>query len=141
MASSECAFCRVVAGKLPSTVIAEEERAVAFMDDLPATDGALLVVPRTHTRDLLSAEPADLAACVLLAQRMARLLRDRLGASGVNLVQSSGAAAWQTVFHLYLHVVPRYPGDPCRLPWIPSQGDPAKIAAAAAKLTADEPLT
>jgi histidine triad (HIT) family protein len=63
-----------------------------------------------------------------------------LPASGVNLVQSSGAAAWQTVFHLYLHVVPRYPADACRLPWIPSQGDPAEIAAVAARLTAEDPL-
>jgi histidine triad (HIT) family protein len=137
MPTSECVFCRILAGELPSTMIAESDRAVAFMDVSPATDGHLLVVPRNHTPDLLSAEPADLSACVLLAQAMARLVRERLGATGVNLVQSSGAVAWQTVFHLHLHVIPRYDGDPLRLPWVPAQGDPAAIAAAAAKLTAD----
>jgi histidine triad (HIT) family protein len=137
MPTSECVFCRILAGELPSTMIAENDRAVAFMDVNPATDGHLLVVPRNHTSDLLSAEPADLSACVLLAQAMARLVRERLGATGVNLVQSSGAVAWQTVFHLHLHVIPRYDGDPLRLPWVPAQGDPATIAAAAAKLTAD----
>lgn len=137
MPTSECVFCRILAGELPSTMIAETDRAVAFMDVNPATDGHLLVVPRNHTPDLLSAEPADLSACVLLAQAMARLVRERLGATGVNLVQSSGAVAWQTVFHLHLHVIPRYDGDPLRLPWVPASGDPAAIAAAAAKLTAD----
>lgn len=137
MPTSECVFCRILAGELPSTMIAETDRAVAFMDVNPATDGHLLVIPRNHTPDLLSAEPADLSACVLLAQAMARLVRERLGATGVNLVQSSGAVAWQTVFHLHLHVIPRYDGDPLRLPWVPASGDPAAIAAAAAKLTAD----
>jgi histidine triad (HIT) family protein len=137
MSTSECVFCRILAGELPSTMITQNDRAVAFMDVNPATEGHLLVVPRNHTTDLLSAEPADLSACVLLAQSMARLVRERLGATGVNLVQSSGAAAWQTVFHLHLHVIPRYDGDPLRLPWVPAPGDPAAIAAAAAKLTAD----
>ena len=65
---------------------------------------------------------------------MACLVRDRLGADGVNLLQSSGAAAWQTVFHLHVHVIPRYAGDPLRLPWQPRPGDPEEIASVAAKL-------
>jgi histidine triad (HIT) family protein len=129
-----CVFCRIVAGELPSTMIAAEGRAVAFMDVNPATPGHLLVVPRTHTPDLFTADPDDLMACTLLAQRLARLLRDRLGAAGANLIQSSGAAAWQTVFHLHLHVIPRYLDDPLVLPWRPTPGDPAEIASVAAKL-------
>jgi len=60
--------------------------------------------------------------------------QERLGADGVNVLNSCGAAAWQTVFHFHLHVIPRYDGDPLRLPWIPSQGDPEQIAAAAQEL-------
>src|SRR5665213_307626 len=126
----DCIFCAIVAGEIPATVIASEERAIAFMDISPATRGHALVIPRRHARDLHEIEAEDLAACTALAARVAGRARDRLGAEGVNLINSSGAAAWQTVFHFHLHVIPRYAGDPLRLPWTPSPGDPAEIARA-----------
>jgi histidine triad (HIT) family protein len=134
MSAAPCVFCRIMTGELPGTFVAQEERAVAFMDVNPATPGHLLVVPRTHTADLLTADPADLGACIELAQRLAKQVRERLGAAGVNLLQSSGAAAWQTVFHLHLHVIPRYDDDPLVLPWRPTPGDLAEITAVAAKI-------
>jgi histidine triad (HIT) family protein len=134
-ADTECLFCRIVAGELPATKVAEDERTVAFMDINPGARGHLLVVPRAHARDLLEIGHEDLAAVAATAQRMARLLGERLGADGVNLLNSCGEAAWQTVFHFHLHVIPRYAGDPLRLPWIPGPGDPDEIAAAAAELT------
>ncbi len=132
---TDCIFCAIVAGELPATMVAAEERAVAFMDISPATRGHALVVPRTHARDIHEISPEDLAATAALAARVAGLARDRLGAAGVNLINSSGAAAWQTVFHFHLHVIPRYDDDPLRLPWTPAPGDPEQIAAAAAALT------
>lgn len=69
------------------------------------------------------------------AQRLAARAKERLGADGVNVINSCGAAAWQTVFHFHLHVIPRYQGDPLRLPWTPAPGDPEEIAVAAAKLS------
>ncbi|MGZ4662768.1 MAG: HIT family protein, partial [Arthrobacter sp.] len=71
----------------------------------------------------------DLAATVAAAQRLARTAVERFDADGVNLINSCGSAAWQTVFHFHLHVIPRYEGDPMRLPWTPSPGDPDQIAA------------
>jgi histidine triad (HIT) family protein len=62
-------------------------------------------------------------------------MTERLATDGVNLVNSCGAAAWQTVFHFHMHVIPRYAGDPLRLPWIPAQGDSEQIAAAARQLS------
>jgi histidine triad (HIT) family protein len=137
MSAASCVFCRILAGELPGTVVAESERAVAFMDVSPATPGHLLVVPRQHTPDLLTADPGDVAACATLAQQVARRLRDRLGAEGVNLLQNSGSAAWQSVFHLHIHVIPRYADDPLVLPWKPAPGDPAEIASVAAVLRED----
>jgi histidine triad (HIT) family protein len=134
MSDSDCLFCKIIAGELPGQIIAEDERTVAFMDINPATRGHALVVPRRHATDLLDIEPDDLAATVLAAQRVGRRASERLGADGVNLINSCGRAAWQTVFHFHVHVIPRYVDDPLRLPWTPAPGDSAEIAAAAAEL-------
>jgi histidine triad (HIT) family protein len=130
----DCIFCKIVAGELPATIVDEDEHTIAFMDIAPATRGHALVIPRRHAADLLSVEPGDLAAVASTAARLAGTMRERLGAAGVNLLNSCGAAAWQTVFHFHVHVIPRYAEDPLRLPWTPTPGDPAEIAAAAQEL-------
>jgi histidine triad (HIT) family protein len=134
MRDPDCLFCKIVAGELPATIVEEDERTVCFMDIAPATRGHALVVPREHSADLLSIEPDDLAAVNLAAQRIAVRVKDRLGADGVNLMNSCGAVAFQTVFHFHLHVIPRYEGDGLRLPWVPAPGDADEIAAAAQEL-------
>jgi histidine triad (HIT) family protein len=131
----DCIFCKILAGELPATIVDEDERTVAFMDINPATRGHALVIPRAHSRDLLSVESEDLKAVAVAAQRLARSMTDRLGAEGVNAINSCGSVAWQTVFHFHVHVIPRYATDPLRLPWIPAPGDPEQIAAAAAALS------
>jgi histidine triad (HIT) family protein len=135
MADPDCVFCKILAGELPATIVDEDERTVAFMDINPATRGHALVIPRTHSIDLLSVDPEDLAAAALASQRLATRICERLRADGVNLVNSCGAVAWQTVFHFHVHVIPRYADDPLRLPWVPAPGDPQQIAAAAQELT------
>lgn len=130
----DCPFCKIVAGELPSTRVDEDERTVAFMDVNPGTRGHALVVPRVHARDLHDIDPEDLAAVVKAGQRLAVRQREVLGADGVNLINSYGAAAWQTVFHFHLHVVPRYADDDLQLPWTPTPGDPDAIAAAGEEL-------
>jgi histidine triad (HIT) family protein len=134
MTDPECIFCKILAGELPATIVDEDERTVAFMDINPATRGHALVIPRRHAQDLLSIDPEDLCATAAAAQRLAGRMSERLGAAGVNVLNSCGAAAWQTVFHFHLHVIPRYAGDPLRLPWVPTAGDAAEIAAAAQEL-------
>ena len=132
---SDCVFCAIVAGELPSRMLASEERAVAFLDVNPATRGHALVIPRAHAQDIHDVPAEDLAAVAELAQAVAGLARERLGADGVTLLNSSGRAAWQTVFHFHVHVIPRYTGDPLRLPWVPAPGEEEEIAAAFAALT------
>jgi histidine triad (HIT) family protein len=130
----DCLFCGIIAGDIPGQIVDRDERTVAFMDINPATRGHALVVPRRHARNLLEIAPDELAATVQGAQRLARRVMDRLGADGVNLLNSCGSTAWQTVFHFHIHVIPRYADDPLRLPWLPQPGDPAEIAAAAEQL-------
>ena len=131
MPESDCIFCRIVAGELPATIVDEDERTVSFMDLNPATPGHALVVPRAHSTDLFDIEAIDLEAVALAAQRLAKRALERLGADGANLLNSSRPAAWQTVFHFHVHVIPRYVDDPLRLPWTPGPGEAEEIAAAA----------
>jgi histidine triad (HIT) family protein len=133
----DCLFCRIIAGEIPSTRVDEDERTVAFMDINPATRGHVLVVPREHSRDLLEIPDDDLAAVARMGRKIARRQTERLGADGVNLLNSRGQVAWQTVFHFHLHVIPRYAGDPLRLPWEPAPGDRDEIASAARELTGE----
>jgi histidine triad (HIT) family protein len=125
--SDDCIFCAIAKGEGPATIVAENDRTVAFMDIMPATRGHLLVIPRAHSVDLLSVDPDDLAATVQAAKAMAQRVKDRLSADGVNLLNSCGSAAWQTVFHFHVHVIPRWDDDPLKLPWIPREGDMDEI--------------
>ena len=125
-------FCGIIAGSIPSQTIDSDERTVAFMDINPATPGHALVVPRVHSADLLEISSEDLTASALAAQRLAQRMKDVLEADGINLINACGAAAWQTVFHFHIHVVPRYEDDPLKLPWVPAPGDSNEIAAVAA---------
>ena len=136
MSDPNCLFCKIVAGALPATRVYEDDRTIAFMDINPGTRGHLLVIPREHAKDLLEIDAEDLAACAKTGQIMAARVMDRLDADGVNLINACGAQAWQTVFHFHLHVIPRYTGDPLRLPWHPEPGDRDEIAATAQQLTA-----
>jgi len=133
-ADPDCLFCKIVAGEIAATIVAQDERTIAFMDINPATRGHALVIPRAHVRDLHAIEPDDLKAVAAAAQRIAAKAHEKLGADGVNLLNSNGPAAWQTVFHFHMHVIPRYEGDPLRLPWTPAPGDMEDIAAAGAQL-------
>jgi histidine triad (HIT) family protein len=135
MTDPNCIFCKILAGELPANIVDEDERTVAFLDIAPATRGHALVVPRAHSADLLSVPREDLLAVIIASQRLAQRMTERLATDGVNLVNSCGAAAWQTVFHFHMHVIPRYAGDPLRLPWIPAPGDSEQIAAAARQLS------
>jgi histidine triad (HIT) family protein len=134
MADPDCLFCKIVAGEIPAQIVDQDERTLAFMDINPATRGHLLVIPRRHAKNLLEIEPDELAATVAAAQRLASRVVERLGADGVNLINSCGSAAWQTVFHFHVHVIPRYADDPLRLPWTPAPGDPEEIARTADEL-------
>jgi histidine triad (HIT) family protein len=132
----DCIFCKIVAGELPSHTIDSDERTVAFMDINPATPGHALVIPRAHSADLYEVGEDDLLASMSAARRLAQRMRETIDPAGINVLNSCGTAAWQTVFHFHLHVVPRYPGDPLELPWLPEAGDPDEIAAMAERLRA-----
>ena len=112
MANDGCVFCRLIAGELEASVVYEDARIVALMDIQPVTAGHALVMPRAHSASLAELDPADGAQMFRVAQLAAAALRDSgLRCDGVNLFLADGAAAGQDVFHVHLHVFPRFEGD------------------------------
>jgi histidine triad (HIT) family protein len=132
----DCIFCKIAAGELPSEIVQEDEHTLAFMDVNPWTRGHALVIPRHHSRGLYDAPEEDLTRAVAAAQRLALRMRDGLGCDGVNLLNCCEPAAWQTVFHLHIHVIPRYDDDPLQLPVRPRQAGQQELAEVAADLRA-----
>ena len=134
-----CIFCAIVDGVMPAQIVDSDDRTVAFMDINPATRGHALVIPRVHAVDLYDVSEEDLAATILAAKRLAHRMRDLLSPAGINLLNSSGQVAWQSVFHFHIHVIPRYTDDPLKLPWLPGPGDGDEISRAAAVLRGEGP--
>ncbi len=133
-ADPDCIFCKILAGELPGEVVQEDEHTVAFMDINPWTRGHAVVIPREHSRNLYDIPEQDLERTIVAAKRLALRMRDRLGCDGVNLLNSSEPVAWQTIFHLHVHVIPRYDGDPLQLPIRPQRAEPEELARVAAEI-------
>jgi histidine triad (HIT) family protein len=132
--NGDCIFCAIASGDGPTEIVDSDEHTVAFMDISPATRGHALVIPRTHSANLMEISDEDLERTTLAARRLARKIDAALQPAGFNVINACGAAAWQTVFHFHLHVIPRYESDPLKLPWIPRGGDPEQIAAVAEEI-------
>src|SRR4051812_42248982 len=132
-----CIFCMVLRGEIPSERIYEDEHAVAVMDINPWTRGHAVVIPRRHATDLFEIEERELSHVIVAAKHVAAKMRDTLGCDGINLLQSNGRAAWQTIFHLHVHVIPRYADDPLVLPTHPNRpqrAEPEELAAVAKEI-------
>ncbi len=129
-----CVFCRIRDGDLPSTKVAEEERAFAIMDINPLNDGHVLVLTKGHAENLFELAVEDLVAAARLAWRVASGIRRGLSPDGLNLVQANGRAAFQSVPHFHIHLIPRWLRDGRGFDWTPVPGDPANIRAAAERI-------
>lgn len=130
----DCVFCKIRDGQIPSTRIFEDERTLAFMDINPLNDGHCLVITRAHAPTIFEAAVADLQAAVAAAQRVALALKRALAPDGLNLLQANGAAAFQSVPHVHLHLVPRWTGDGKGFDWPLVPGDRVRIQGVAEKI-------
>lgn len=119
MKDNNCIFCKIANGDIPSRTIYENEKFRVILDNGPATDGHALVLPKDHYANLFEI-PADLAAeAMKTAQIAAVMLKDKLDADGLNIVQNNGETAGQTVHHFHMHIIPRYKGDGQNILWKP----------------------
>ena len=120
---SECVFCMIRDGKIPSVKIAEDERTLTFMDINPLNTGHCLVVTKRHAATIFDADLEDLKAAVTTAKHVASVIRDALEPDGLNLLQANGAAAFQSVPHFHLHLIPRWANDGKGFDWKLVPGD------------------
>jgi histidine triad (HIT) family protein len=133
---SDCVFCKIRDGQIPSIKIYEDERAFAIMDINPINTGHCLVVTKAHAPTVWDAEPADLQAAIAAAKKVAGALRTAVKPDGLNLLQANGPAAFQSVPHYHLHLIPRWNNDGKGFDWPLVAGDRAQIQAVGERLRA-----
>ncbi len=128
-------FAKILRGEAPCLKLYENDDALAFMDVMPRAPGHLLVIPKSPARNLFDIAPKALAALTPVVQKLARAARAGLGAEGVSVFQFNEAAGGQVVFHLHVHVIPRFDGDKLKPPGGP-MAEPADLESIAAKIRA-----
>lgn len=113
--ASNCIFCRIISGEIPSNVVYEDEYFKAILDIGPAAKGHVLILPKKHSDNLLELDSESAAHILEAAKKIAKALMDELKCDGINLMQNNGEAAGQTVNHFHIHLIPRYKGDQINL--------------------------
>ena len=131
MKKDDCIFCKIAAGEIPSATVYEDDDFRAILDLGPAAKGHTLVIPKSHSDNLLSVEPDTAAKALKVISKTANAIKEALGCDGINVVQNNGEAAGQTVMHLHFHIIPRYKNDSVNIGWQPMKPSNEELAATA----------
>ena len=130
----DCVFCKIRDGQIPSFKIYDDELTMTIMDINPLNSGHCLVIPKAHAATLYEAAPEDLAAAIATAQRVAVAMQGAFKPDGLNILQANGPAAFQSVPHYHLHLIPRWHNDDKGFDWPVVPGDRAQIQAIGERL-------
>jgi histidine triad (HIT) family protein len=131
---TDCVFCKIRDGELPSMRVYEDDRTLVIMDINPLNSGHCLVIPKAHAPTLWDADPVDLQAAIAAAQKVAIALKTVVKPDGLNMLQANGAAAFQSVAHYHLHLIPRWNNDGKGFDWSLVPGDRGQIQAIGERL-------
>lgn len=123
MKETNCIFCKIANGEIPSTTIYEDDEFRVILDLGPAAKGHALILPKEHFTDVCQLDDAVAAKVLPLGAKIGAAMKKSLGCAGFNLVQNNGTAAGQTVFHFHMHVIPRYENGPEMVTWTPGKDD------------------
>ena len=121
MKDTNCIFCKIANGEIPSKTLYEDDNFRVILDLGPATKGHALVLPKEHYANLYELPEEIAGEAMKLAKRMVMKMTERLGCEGFNLVQNNGDLAGQTVFHFHMHMIPRYQADGQKIGWKPQE--------------------
>lgn len=127
MNGKDCIFCKIANGEIPSATVYEDEDFRAILDLRPASKGHTLILPKQHYQDLCDADETVTTKILPLATKIGSALKKGLGAGGFHVVQNNGALAGQTVFHLHLHVIPRYEDGSAMVAWEPGKPEDEEL--------------
>lgn len=138
MRDENCIFCKIIAGEIPSTAVYEDEDFRAILDVNPAARGHVIILPKKHAADIYELPEEDAAKIFVVAKKIAAAIKKTYSCDGVNILQNNGEAAGQTVFHLHVHVIPRFTGDTdhINIGWKP-EDTPADLADIADEIKAN----
>ncbi len=137
MKDCSCIFCKIANGEIPSATVYEDNEFRAILDLGPASKGHALILPKNHFKDICEADEATAGKLFPLAAKIGAAMKKGLGADGFNVVQNNGSSAGQTVFHLHVHVIPRYEGGPAMVSWTPGKAESDELAQAAEMIKAE----
>ena len=116
---SDCIFCKIANGEIPSATLYEDEDFRVILDLGPASKGHTLILPKAHAANIYEISDDMAAKAMILAKKMATKMTEALKCDGFNIVQNNGEPAGQTVFHFHMHLIPRYEGDQVGITWKP----------------------
>ena len=133
MKDSNCIFCKIANGEIPSSTIYEDDDFRVILDLGPAAKGHALILPKEHFKDVCELDEMIAAKVLPLGAKIGAAMMKGLGCAGFNLVQNNGTAAGQTVFHFHMHVIPRYEGGPEMVTWTPGKDEEMAATAEAIK--------
>lgn len=111
MRDENCIFCKILDGKIPSTTVYEDDSFKAILDAGPAARGHVIILPKNHAANLFELSDEDASKIMVVAKKIAIAIKETYHCDGVNVLQNNGEAAGQSVFHLHVHVIPRFEGD------------------------------
>jgi len=114
---SNCIFCKIIAGEIPSSTVYEDNDFKAIMDIFPAAKGHVIILPKQHYANLYELDEDIAAKALLVAKKIAIAVKGELSCDGINILQNNGESAGQTVFHFHMHVIPRYISDRVQITW------------------------
>ena len=123
MRDPNCIFCKILAGEIPSAVVYEDDDFKAILDVNPAVRGHVIILPKNHAANIFELPDEDASKVMVVAKKIAAAVQKTYSCDGVNILQNNGKVAGQTVFHLHVHVIPRYEGDTdsIRIGWRPGE--------------------
>lgn len=131
---SNCIFCKIIAGEIPSSVVYEDSDFKAILDIAPAAKGHVIILSKQHSESLFELPDEVAAEVLIVARKIAKALKEELNCDGINLLQNNAEAAGQTVFHFHMHVIPRYNEDQVMIPWSHQKYEDGEAATLAEKI-------
>lgn len=126
MSETNCIFCKIINGEIPSKTLYEDDEFKVIFDIAPASKGHVIILPKYHAANIFELPDEVAGKTFIMAKKVATVLKQVLNCDGINILQNNGEDAGQTVFHLHVHVIPRFKNDQLGLTWKQGEAD-AKV--------------